>query len=221
MNENLNDYVRDMLLESGDAPSAQQPSSPTAPIGPKLPGDVPAVTAPSLMNAAQSLQEKLQAAQQLPDQPEALTTPADRYVSFELAGQCYGLPIVQVKEVLPMPDVTPVPGAPENCPGVVNMRGDIVTVIDLRSVLGLPSQNCDVLIVLNDGMALCVDAIGSIIDAQQENSAAPPNVGAARPFIGGLSRHQGRFILLVDIQMLENSLFSASSSRRSQHQTGT
>lgn len=61
-----------------------------------------------------------------------------RWIGFELAGQLYGVPILAVQEVLASAEIEPVPGAGHEVLGVINLRGQIVTVVDLRLRLGLP-----------------------------------------------------------------------------------
>ena len=63
-----------------------------------------------------------------------------RWIGFELAGQLYGVPILAVQEVLATAEIEPVPGTPAEVLGVINLRGQIVTVVDLRRRLGLPAS---------------------------------------------------------------------------------
>ncbi|NGY06893.1 chemotaxis protein CheW [Solimonas terrae] len=91
-----------------------------------------------------------------------------RWVCFGLGSQEYGLPILQVHEVLrPLP-IEPVPGAPDIVPGVVNLRGQVVTVIDLRRYLVLPvtpiGTETRIVVVEHDGetFGLLVDRIGEV-----------------------------------------------------------
>lgn len=65
-----------------------------------------------------------------------------RWIGFELAGQHYGVPILAVQEVLATAEIEPVPGTPREVLGVINLRGQIVTVIDLRLRLGLAASEC-------------------------------------------------------------------------------
>lgn len=64
-----------------------------------------------------------------------------RWIGFELAGQLYGVPILAVQEVLASAEIEPVPGTPREVLGVINLRGHIVTVVDLRLRLGLPAAD--------------------------------------------------------------------------------
>lgn len=91
-----------------------------------------------------------------------------RWVCFGLGAQEYGLPILQVHEVLrPLP-IEPVPGAPDIMLGVINLRGQVVTVIDLRRYLKLPEQAHDaetrIIVVAHEGetFGLLVDRIGEV-----------------------------------------------------------
>lgn len=91
-----------------------------------------------------------------------------RWVCFGLGAQDYGLPILQVHEVLrPLP-IEPVPGSADIMLGVINLRGQVVTVIDLRRYLQLPEQAVDaetrIIVVAHDGetFGLLVDRIGEV-----------------------------------------------------------
>lgn len=200
MSQVLTDYIKDMMG----------------------PGLAPAVSAPAATEVVPS-----------PRIPVTVTTEADaedtgtaaaqgmRLVAFELDGQSYALPIDEVREVLPRPSLTPVPGASRHCPGVLNLRGEIVTVLDLCSVIGLAPSQGQNLVVLNDSLALCVSAIGGILDAGSTGVEAPPNVGAAQPFVRGIVRHAGQFIQLLDVERLDGALEGAGSDVQPTPAAGT
>ena len=62
-----------------------------------------------------------------------------QWVTFQLENETYGINVMQVQEVLRYTEIAPVPGAPEYVLGIINLRGNVVTVIDTRSRFGLPS----------------------------------------------------------------------------------
>jgi purine-binding chemotaxis protein CheW len=125
--------------------------------------------------------------------PVAIATPSQdsihpelavssRWVSFELAGQKYAIAILKVFEVLSDADIEPVPCAPQSVLGVINLRGSIVTVIDLSVWLGLEKaavSNC-IIVLSHEGQAIGirVDRILEVLDIAQ-NSINPVPTGTA------------------------------------------
>ncbi len=101
-----------------------------------------------------------------------------RWVCFELAGQCYGLEILSVQEVLTDADIEPVPGAPAAVLGVANLRGSIVTIVDLRLRMGLPATAAPLpmCIMVVDGPG---EAIGLRVDKVVDVRSIP--LAAIRP----------------------------------------
>lgn len=66
-----------------------------------------------------------------------------QWVTFRLDNETYGINVMQVQEVLRYTEIAPVPGAPHYVLGIINLRGNVVTVIDTRSRFGLPSSEVD------------------------------------------------------------------------------
>ncbi len=105
---------------------------------------------------------------------------SDGYVSFTLAGQWLGIPVVRVQEVLVAQRISPVPLAPLEISGFLNLRGQIVTAIDLRARLGLPGSEPgahSMNIVVRDGaelFALVVDSVGDVVDASADGLEPVP-----------------------------------------------
>lgn len=98
----------------------------------------------------------------------------DQYCTFWVAGLCFGVDVAEVQEVLRHQPMTPVPRASEAVQGLINLRGQIVTAVDLRVRLGLPPRPEGTLpmnvIVRSRGevVSLLVDDIGDVIDAGQQ-----------------------------------------------------
>ncbi len=126
-----------------------------------------------------------------------------RWVSFELAGQQYAIAILKVFEVLSDADIEPVPSAPSAVLGVINLRGSIVTVIDLCAWLGLKrtvETNC-IIVVNNAGQALGirVDRILEVLDIQQNSiNPVPPGTAGntASTVLGYVNRNDDLLTLL-------------------------
>lgn len=102
------------------------------------------------------------------------------YVSFRLTEQWLGIPVVRVQEVLVAQRISPVPLAPLEIAGFLNLRGQIVTAIDLRAKLGLPPRDAgesEMNIVVRDGdelFSLIVDAVGDVVEASADTLDPTP-----------------------------------------------
>jgi purine-binding chemotaxis protein CheW len=96
---------------------------------------------------------------------------ASKHLIFSLGKEEFAVPVSKVKEIIGMLEVTPVPHTPEHVRGVINLRGKVVPVIDLRSKLGVPAAEYDertCIIVVQPEMAKSVYLIGVIVDGVSE-----------------------------------------------------
>lgn len=117
-----------------------------------------------------------------------------KYVSFMLAGERYALGAAKINEVLRPTDITPVPGAPEFVLGIINLRGNVVTVVDARTMFGLevqpPTQQSRIVVVeIEDFIAgVLVDQVAAVIDLDASCIDVAPDTGdqAAARFIRGV-----------------------------------
>lgn len=128
-------------------------------------------------------------------------------VVFAVGKESYGVPIDAVKEIVRVPDVTAVPDAPAFFEGVINLRGRVVPVVDLRARLGLPrtqrTRSSRVLITENNGSAtgMLVDAVSEVLKLRPDSIEAPPEMisAAGIEYITGVARIEERLILFLDI----------------------
>jgi purine-binding chemotaxis protein CheW len=110
--------------------------------------------------------------------PEA----AGQYVTFRLEDELYGVRINQVQEIIGYKGLTPIPDQPEFMPGVLNLRGQVTPVIDLRRRFQLPAKEYDrftviIIVRLEDRtVGLVVDSISDVITLPQADLQAPPAV---------------------------------------------
>lgn len=132
-----------------------------------------------------------------------------QYCTFLLDGHLFGVSVASVQEVLKQQDVTPVPLAPREVSGLINLRGQIVTTLDLRSRLGLParqpgSHSVSVVVRAADGSAvsLVVDQIGDVLDADEGSLEPPPDTVPAdvRELVRGICKLDDRLMLLLDTE---------------------
>lgn len=141
--------------------------------------------------------------------PDTLPDPGE-YLSFNLADEHYALNILMVQEIRGYEGVTRVPDTPDYIRGVVNLRGAIVPVLDLRMKLGLKEARYDeftVMIVLNlDGRSagIVVDAVSDVVVLEAGQIRPTPELGAAvdTRFISAIGTTGEQMVILLDIQSL-------------------
>lgn len=134
----------------------------------------------------------------------------ERCVSFMLEGECFGVDVLQVREVLDRPEVTSVPGSCTACIGVINLRGRILTVLDLRQLLGLsPSDDMSdhLLVIEHQGrmLGLIVDSVGDVVNLDPDADTTPPTAGRDTPNVMTMIHNGSQFVALLDLnRVLEN-----------------
>ena len=134
-------------------------------------------------------------------------------VGFRIGRETFGLPISLVHEIVRPPEITNVPHAPDYVEGVMNLRGRIVPVIDLRRRFGGAaienSRKNRVLVVDVESRAvgLIVDSASEVLKISDAQIEPPPNVltDAATSYVTGVAKHQGRLIILVDLRRILQS----------------
>jgi len=142
----------------------------------------------------------------------------EQYVSFMLGGEEYGADITRVQEIKGWDTVTRVPYTPHYVLGVVNLRGAIVPVIDLRMRFGLdhvPFEPTTVIVVICVAADSGASTVGVVVDAVNEVhdiptakiQASPDLLGGSidQVFIKGIATLDGRMVILLDIEKLVNS----------------
>lgn len=140
-----------------------------------------------------------------------------KYLTFILAHERYSVPVLKVREIMRLCPVTPVPRMPAYIKGVINLRGKIVPVIDLRERFGLmlPHDSERVCIIVMqfdtvEGMAqlmgMIVDVVEEVSQFNTEDLEQPPDFGGAidTRFIVGMAKSKGTVKTLLDIDRLLN-----------------
>ncbi len=131
-----------------------------------------------------------------------------QFSTFFVADLFFGVDVLNVQEVLRFQQMTPVPQAPRVIEGLINLRGQIVTAIDMRRRLGLPPRAGDkspmnMVVRTSDGaVSLLVDEIGDVLDMDAATYERPPeNLDpAAREIIRGVYKLKGRLLLVLDAE---------------------
>jgi purine-binding chemotaxis protein CheW len=129
-----------------------------------------------------------------------------QFCTFRLDGFFFGIDILQVQEIIRRLSFTRIPLAPMLIEGLVNLRGQIVTAIDMRRRIGLPPrpegrQPIHVVVRTEDGAAsLLVDEIGDMMELSDEAFEAPPDTvqGPARELISGVYKLEHGLLLILD-----------------------
>ncbi|HAT41357.1 MAG TPA: chemotaxis protein CheW [Rheinheimera sp.] len=133
-----------------------------------------------------------------------------QWVTFKLQEETYGINVMQVQEVLRYTDIAPVPGAPMYVLGIINLRGNVVTVIDTRARFGLPpsdvTENSRIVIIEADKqvIGILVDSVAEVVYLRASEIDTAPNVGTdeSAKFIQGVSNRDGELLILVDLNKL-------------------
>lgn len=137
---------------------------------------------------------------------------ADEFLTFTLGEEEYGVEILKVQEIRGYDTVTRLPDAPDYIKGVINLRGTIVPVIDMRLKFGLHAEYnaLTVMIVLNIAdrvVGMVVDSVSDVIRLDPEQIRAVPELGVGidRQFLTGIGTLEERMLILLDIERLMTS----------------
>src|SRR5688572_10624680 len=134
---------------------------------------------------------------------------ANKFLSFCLGDEQYGVEILRVREIIGLIAITALPQAPSYVKGVMNLRGRIIPVIDLRAKFGLPGVEAtkETCIIVMDGgenavaMGVVVDSVREVQDIGRESVEPPPEFGCAVPldYIQGMGKVKDKVIVLLNI----------------------
>jgi purine-binding chemotaxis protein CheW len=143
---------------------------------------------------------------------------AGKYLSFQLSKEEYGIAILKVREIIGMVDVTPLPRTPDFVRGVINLRGRIIPVMDLRRKFGMaPAEftNETCVVVVDVGrdadstfrVGCIVDTVSEVLSIAAEHFEATPRcTNAAGDYIAGLAKLKDRVLILLDIEKVIGDL---------------
>jgi purine-binding chemotaxis protein CheW len=137
-------------------------------------------------------------------------TTSRQYCTFYLGDQCFGLDVLKVQEIVRYQPLTHVPLAHPMVRGLINLRGQIVTAIDLRERLNLPArleeiEPVNMVVQTDDGaVSLLVDEIGDVLEVTEDQFERPPETlpGAARDLIQGAYKLADRLLVILDLEQV-------------------
>lgn len=154
------------------------------------------------------------AAQSLELEKNEISYLAGKYLTFELAPEIYGIEILKVQEIIGIMKVTRVPKLPEFIKGVINLRGKVIPVVDLRLKFSLNSveiteKTCIIVVQVARGnsvivMGLIVDQVSEVLDIKNEQLEPAPSFGSSidTDFLLGIGKVEDKVIMLVNVDQV-------------------
>ena len=138
---------------------------------------------------------------------------AGKYLTFGLADEEYGVEITKVREIIKMMDITSVPRTPEFVKGVINLRGKVIPVVDLRLKFSMAEaehtdETCIVVVDVNTlEMGTVVDKVSEVLDIDAEDIEETPSFGVSvdTSFILGIGKKDDQVTILLDISKVLSS----------------
>lgn len=149
-------------------------------------------------------------------------------VSFRLADEEYGLDIMGVQEIILMGEITEIPEVPDYVRGLINLRGKVIPIVDLRKRFGLAageSTEHTRIIVFNSGgntFGIVVDAVNEVLRLEAEQIVPPPKgvIGIDSTYIKGLVKMDARIMILLDAEGIMSITDQAAISTANSEQAG-
>ena len=144
----------------------------------------------------------------------AETIASTQYLTFKLGEETFALDVAEVREILDFTSVTKVPRTPSFMRGVINLRGSVVPVMDLRLKFGMSAteqtvNSCIIVVEMSmEGdqvvIGVLADAVQEVIDMEPEQIEPAPRIGSKlnMEFILGMGKHNGAFMMILDIDKI-------------------
>ncbi len=151
---------------------------------------------------------------------ESQTTRTALYLTFKLGKEVFAVDVYQVREVLDLSPITEVPQAADYMRGVINVRGSVVPVVDMRTKFGMPpvATTVDTRVVVMEVfvegeeivLGALADSVHEVIELEPDQIEEPPKIGGRwrSEFIKGIGKRDEQFIIILDL----NRFFSAGES---------
>lgn len=156
---------------------------------------------------------------------EITVAAAGKYLTFALAHEEYGLPVLKVREIIKMMDITGVPQVPEHIKGVINLRGKVIPVVDLRLKFGLAQEayterTCIIVAEVEIDarrvmLGMIVDQVSEVLNISPEEIEATPDFGEriTTDYMRGVAKIKGTVKILLDIdRVLAGDTFFAKAA---------
>ncbi|MFA7405074.1 MAG: chemotaxis protein CheW [Pelobacteraceae bacterium] len=140
-----------------------------------------------------------------------------QYLTFKLSDEIFALDVAKVREILEITNITKVPQTPEFMRGVINLRGSVVPVIDMRLKFGMSAteqtvNTCIIVVEINmDGdttvLGALADSVQEVVEMEPDSIEPAPHIGTKMntDFIRGMGKVDGRFVMILDIDKVFSS----------------
>lgn len=145
------------------------------------------------------------------DEEDNENSQASKYLLFNVEDEVYGINIAHVDQIIEMQRITAVPDMPDFVKGVINLRGRVIPVVDLRLRFGMPERNhddrtCIIIVKIQDScVGFIVDTVAEVQDIQDSDIEPPPqfkNSTGRDQYISGLGKVEDRVRILIDVHKL-------------------
>src|SRR5688572_969465 len=146
------------------------------------------------------------------------TFSSGKFLTFTLADECYGVEVLKIREIIRMQKITPVPQMPEHVKGVINLRGKVIPVVDLRIKFNLPAaeateRTCIIVVDVDSGqgvnqlLGLIVDAVEEVLNVTESEVEPSPDFGTrlSSECCLGIARIKDSVKTLLDIEKVVSS----------------
>lgn len=136
-----------------------------------------------------------------------------KFLTFVLGKEEYGIEITRVREIIGIVEITPVPKAPSFIKGVINLRGKVIPIVDMRTKFSMEqveftSETCIIVVEVNERlMGILVDTVSEVLDIQANDIEPPPSFGSglSTMFILGMAKIKGDVKILLNIDEVLNA----------------
>jgi purine-binding chemotaxis protein CheW len=137
-------------------------------------------------------------------------TQKDKYLTFRIGKESYGIEIRHVTEIGVMQEITEVPDMPDCITGVINLRGNVISVMNVRSRFGLESKEydertCIIVVDINNlSVGLIVDTVNEVLSIPEDQIDPPPKThsGIKSSYIQGMGKVEGQVKILLDVEKI-------------------
>ncbi|MFW5971996.1 MAG: chemotaxis protein CheW [Bacillota bacterium] len=133
-----------------------------------------------------------------------------QFIVFSLMGEKFGVDVKQIKQIIPTTEYTHIPNSPEFIRGVINLRGEIIPIVDLRRRLSLDEDEVDddakIIIVelQNNSIGMQVDSVSEMIRIYEDDISAPPKIvkGINSQYLKGVGKVNDKLLILIDLNKI-------------------
>ncbi|RZA22137.1 MAG: purine-binding chemotaxis protein CheW [Proteobacteria bacterium] len=131
-----------------------------------------------------------------------------RFLAFSLGEEAYAVPLAKVREVIALGEITPIPHTPVHLKGVMNLRGQVISIVDLRTRLRMKpaEKSSETAVIILDlhpqSLGMIVDSVNSVLALGSDKISPPPDVEGSlqADFIQGVARIDSGLVLIMDIE---------------------